>query len=110
MDETIRGLHAQLRQIERNSVESKAFFSTISNVSFDAVLVLDEDLTVVMYNESAERIVGDQSPLGETLQDVIKSPELNNLVQQALTESDSLGRAIRDRRRPLSRADAGHWK
>lgn len=89
-DERIRGLESRLQAVENHGVESRAFFSTISSVAFDQVLVLNEDLTVIMYNESAERFFGNSSPLGEPLQTVIKSPELNGLVHHALSESDSL--------------------
>ena len=89
-DEEIRGLNDQLREIKRGGVESRAFHATISSVAFDLVLVLDEDLIVVMYNESAERFFGNRSPIGESLQNVIGSPELHSLVQHALTEPDCL--------------------
>lgn len=89
-DEEIRGLNAQLREKERAGVESRAFFLTLSCVAFDPVLVLDDELTVVMYNESAERFFDKRSPIGEPLQNVIMSGELSSLVQQSLTEPDSL--------------------
>ena len=89
-DDRIRGLESRLKAVENHGVESRAFFSTISSVAFDLVLLLDEDLTVIMYNDSAERFFGNSSPLGQPLQNVIKSPELFGLVRHALSESDSL--------------------
>ena len=89
-DERIRRLESQLHATESHGAESKAFFATISSIAFDAVLVLDEDLTVIMYSESAERFFGESSPLGESLRSVIESPDLFGLAQHALSESDSL--------------------
>ena len=89
-DETIRALESRLGDVETHNAESKAFFETISSVAFDIVLVLDDDLTVIMTNESAERCFGNSSPIGEPLQRVIESAELVSLVQHALSESESL--------------------
>ena len=89
-DQEIRKLRAQLANIEQQSSESKALVSTISSVAFDLVILLDEDLTVITYNQSAERFFRDLNPIGEPLQAAIDSPDLLNLVQLALSEDESL--------------------
>lgn len=89
-DEVIKKLRSQMNVIERESVESKALFSTISNVSFDMVFLLDEEQTIIMHNRSADVLFNDKNPIGEKLDTVIESPDLLNVVQYALTEEDSL--------------------
>lgn len=89
-DDVIKKLRAQLNIIERESAESKALFSTISNVAFDLAFLLDEERTIIMYNNAANVLFGDTNPIGEKLDDVIDSPDLLNIVQYALNEEDSL--------------------
>ena len=89
-DQEIRKLRAQLANIEQQSSENMALVSTISSVAFDLVILLDEDLTVITYNQSAERFFRDRNPIGEPLQAAIDSPDLLNLVQLALSEDESL--------------------
>ena len=89
-DQEIRKLRAQLANIEQQSSENMALASTISSVAFDLVILLDEDLTVITYNQSAERFFRDRNPIGEPLQAAIDSPDLLNLVQLALSEDESL--------------------
>ncbi len=89
-DEAIRAIDARIKGIERENIESKALFSTVSNVAFDMVLVLDEESTIIMYNQSAERFFGNRNPVGEKLSDVFSSPELNSLAQYGLSERDGL--------------------
>ena len=75
---------------ERDDLERKALLSAISNVAFDIILLLDDELTVLMYSQSAQRLFGNRSPIGERLTDVIDSGELLNLVQLAMQEDESL--------------------
>jgi len=89
-DDVIKKLRSQMSVIEQESVESKALFSTISNVSFDMVVLLDEDHTIIMFNRSAEVLFGDKNPIGEKLETVVESPDLLNIVNYALSEEDSL--------------------
>jgi len=89
-DDVIKKLRSQVTAIERESVESKALFSTISNVSFDMVFLLDEELTIIMHNRSADVLFSDKNPIGEKLDTVIESPDLMNVVRYALSEEDSL--------------------
>jgi two-component system, OmpR family, phosphate regulon sensor histidine kinase PhoR len=89
-DDVIKKLRAQLSMIERESAESKALFSTISNVAFDLVFLLDEDCIIIMQNKATELLFGDKNPIGEKLGDVIESSDLLNVVQHALNEQGSL--------------------
>ncbi len=89
-DAVIRQLRGQLDAIERENAESKALFTTISDVAFDPVLLLDEELTIIMYNQAAERFFPQRNPIGERLADVIAAPELRDLAQLALREESDL--------------------
>ena len=89
-DEEIRKLRSQKGAFERDDLERKALLSAISVVAFDVVLLLDEELTVLMYSQSAEGLLGNRNPTGERLTDVIDSGDLLNLVQLAMQENESL--------------------
>jgi len=89
-DDELRIQRSQLTLIERENTESKALFSTISNVAFDVVFLLDEDLTIITQNKAADILFGDHNPIGEKLADVVESDELLHVVKQTLTEKESL--------------------
>lgn len=89
-DETIRQLRSQVNAIKSKTVESQAVLSTISNVALDPVLLLDEDLTIMMYNRAAEQFFAPGSAIGEHLPAALDSPELLSLVELTLLESESL--------------------
>jgi len=83
-------LRQEIAERERESAQSKALFATISNVAYDYVFVLDDQYTVSAANKSADGFFGDKSPLGENLRDLISSPDLEDVIQRALTEEESL--------------------
>lgn len=89
-DEVIKKLRAQLKIIEHENVESKALFSTISDVAFDIVFLLDEELTIIAHNASADLLFDGKSPIGEKLDKMIDSPDLFSIIQYALHEEDNL--------------------
>ncbi len=89
-DEVIKKLRAQLKIIEHENVESKALFSTISDVAFDIVFLLDEELTIIAHNASADLLFDGKSPIGEKLDEMIDSPDLFSIIQYALREEDNL--------------------
>lgn len=64
---------------------------TLANAAYDALIVLDHDFQVIAINDSAEALFGRKRPIGERLEDVTHSPELVNLIQDALSnEEESL--------------------
>jgi len=83
-------LRAEIESREQETQESRAFFSTISNVTFDVVFVLDEDTTVISINRSADRLFSEKHPIGEKLANVIVAPDLIDVVDRAMTENESL--------------------
>ena len=89
-DADVESLQSQLDAMERANIESKALFSTISDVAFDLVLLLDDELSIIFYNQSAERFFQQRNPIGERLHTVIDSPELLSLAEVALREEENL--------------------
>ncbi len=87
---TIGRLRSRVDEVERDNQQSTALFATILDLSFDLVLLLDEDLTVGMVNRKARRLFGDSNPIGRRLTDLVESPELLSLAQLALREEESL--------------------
>lgn len=83
-------LRQEIEERERDSVQSKALFATISNVAYDYVFVLDDQHTIIAANKAADGFFGDRNPLGEYLRDLIDAPDLEDVVQRALTEDESL--------------------
>ena len=89
-DDVIRTLKAQLSAIQSESLESKAVFSTISDVAFDPVLLLDDELHIMTYNQSAARFLAYRPAIGEALPDLLESPDLLNLVELTLRQNETL--------------------
>ncbi len=89
-DEAIGKLKAQVETLERDKMASQTLASTASDVAFDTIVLLDEDLRVVLANRAAERLFGRGNPIGKRLTDLVDSPELYNLVQVALREEESV--------------------
>lgn len=86
----IAELRQQIATTERESLQSKALFTTIANVAYDLVFVLDADLTIIASNRSAASFFGQVSPIGEKLTQIIEAPDLDLIVQRAFDEEESL--------------------
>ncbi|GAB5491956.1 MAG: ATP-binding protein [Phototrophicaceae bacterium] len=96
-EKTIQSLRADIASVqeklayhEKDSSESKALFSTVSNVSYDYVLVLDENNTLIAHNNSATALFGDKNPVGENIYTVLDAPELEDIIQRAINETETL--------------------
>ncbi len=89
-DEAIRHLRDQLRATRNAHAETAALSSAIANVSFDSVMVLDEDLKLVICKEPAINFCKANECLGESLPDLIDSPELLELVELSLREDEGV--------------------
>ncbi len=75
---------------ERDSAESEALFSTISNAAYDYVLVLNENNMLIAHNQSATALFGEHNPIGEDIHTVLSAPELDDIIQRAKTETETL--------------------
>ena len=89
-DESIVHLRSQLDGARREWRQSQALSAAISDLSFDIVLLLDANLTVVFANSRAKLIFGNSHPGGELLAELVESPEMQSLAQLALVEDESL--------------------
>ncbi len=89
-DSEIARLQSQVDSHQREYRESKSQLASVYDLSFDLVLLLDEDLTVVIMNRAAKRLFGDSDPIGKSLTTFAESSELLNLAQMALSENESL--------------------
>lgn len=88
-DSIIENLRGQIETREKDSLQSKALFSTIANVAYDLVFVLDDDGIVIAVNTSADDFFRDVNPVGEQLEDIVNAPDLINIVRHAIDEADS---------------------
>lgn len=89
-DEAIRHLRDQLRSTRNAHAETAALSSAIANVSFDSVMVLDEDLKLIICKEPAINFCKANECLGESLPALIDSPDLLELVELTLREDEGL--------------------
>lgn len=89
-DEAIRHLRAQLQTARNEQAETAALSSAIANVSFDSVMVLDEDLKLVVCKEPAVNFCKVKECIGESLPELIDSPDLLELVELTLREDEGL--------------------
>lgn len=58
---------------------------TLANAAYDALFVLDENHRVIAINHSAELLFAKPRPIGESLESVTGSPELDMMVDDALS-------------------------
>jgi two-component system phosphate regulon sensor histidine kinase PhoR len=86
----ITALQEKISLSEHESLQSKALFTTLASVAYDVVIVLDEEGEIIALNRSADVLFGDVNPLGESLVDLIDTPDLEDLIERALSESESL--------------------
>ncbi len=89
-DEAIRHLRDQLRSTRNAHAETAALSSAVANVSFDSVMVLDEDLKLVVCKEPAINFCKANECIGESLPALIDSPDLLELVELTLREDEGL--------------------
>lgn len=89
-DAAINQLRSQLDGVKQEYQESDSRFACVADLSFDMVLLLDEDLRVIMVNRRAYQLFGGSDPIGESLTMLVESSELLSLAQVALSENESL--------------------
>jgi len=89
-DAAIDQLRTKLHGVERELQESNSQFASVSDLSFDTVLLLDEDFRVIMANGRAQQLFGESDPIGQSLTELIQFSELLSLAQIALSENESV--------------------
>jgi two-component system, OmpR family, phosphate regulon sensor histidine kinase PhoR len=86
----VANLRGQITTSEIGTVESKALYTTIANVAYDLVFVLNEEGIIIATNKAADGLFSHANPIGEKLCDVIPSPELADIVDRAQDEDEDL--------------------
>ncbi len=61
---------------------------TLANLTYDALIVVDEACKVIAINDSAETLFGVKRPIGESLANVTHLPELEMMVTDALSNQE----------------------
>ncbi len=89
-DESIGHLRAQLASAQDQQAECAALSSAIANVSFDSVMVLDDQLRVIICKEPGPNFCEVKECLGLPLRELIESPDLLSLVELTLREDENL--------------------
>lgn len=89
-DEEIRNLQSRLSTLERQGTARQALSTTVAEAAFDLLLLLDDELRIVHFNQAAKRLFRQSNPVGLRLQDVINSPELHGLAGVARREVENL--------------------
>ncbi len=87
---TVVDLRRESAERKRDSTQSNVLFSTVCNVAYDLVIVLDEGFAVTAISKSARILFDTPNPIGEKLDDAVNSPELVNIAQNALRYEDEL--------------------
>jgi two-component system phosphate regulon sensor histidine kinase PhoR len=84
----VTSLQQQLTDTASATNYKIALALTLANAAYDALLVLDEDFNVIAINDSAGTWFEHKRPIGETLGNVTKSPELMSLVEDSLVNAE----------------------
>jgi two-component system phosphate regulon sensor histidine kinase PhoR len=84
-DELLEASHEEDDQPDEYKI---ALALTLSNVAYDALLVVDEDTRILASNESAESLFNNPRPRGRMLVDVTELPELESMVMDALANEE----------------------
>ncbi len=97
MDKLRRQLHDQ-----NSSASYKlALALSLANMAYDALIVVDDNFSVIAVNEAAENLFEAERPIGRPLDDVVGQPELSAMAADALAYGEEVfeDQFSRDRRR-----------
>lgn len=81
-------LEAELKQLNQEMEYKTALTLTLANAAFDALIVVNEQRQVIAINNSAEFIFDAPDALGKQLAVVTNAPELEMMVDDALTNEE----------------------
>src|SRR5829696_7170100 len=84
-DELLEASHEEEDQPDEYKI---ALALTLSNVAYDALLVVDEHTRILASNKSAEILFNNPRPRGRMLVDVTELPELESMVMDALANEE----------------------
>ncbi len=89
-NDEIGGLRAQLDDSQRERHMREGLIATVNDVAFDQIILLDAEQNIIALNHPSSRLLEGEAVVGNHLAEVIDSPELKNLVELALQESERL--------------------
>ena len=89
-DAEIGSLRAQLAVVDGAQQGRDAFVAAASDISFDLIFLLDNELNVIALNRAASLLVVDEAAIGKPLSQLFDSAELESLVAVANRESERL--------------------
>jgi two-component system phosphate regulon sensor histidine kinase PhoR len=78
----------ELAQREQEWAYKQALMLTLANAAYDALLVLDETRLVIASNNAAEQLFNQPRLVGQKLMDVTQLPELDLMVQDAVSNEE----------------------
>lgn len=84
----IAELEQALSEQRDDSSQKLALALTLSNVAYNALLVINEKRQIIAINDRAEELFGRQRPIGESLISVTGTPELDMMVSDALSNAE----------------------
>jgi len=89
-NEEIGKLRAQLSESEREQIQREGLVATAERISFDLIFLLDAEQNVIAVNQSAARLIADETAIGKPISAVVDSLELVSLVALAQHEDECL--------------------
>jgi two-component system, OmpR family, phosphate regulon sensor histidine kinase PhoR len=87
-DGIIAGLRQQLTDYQHETIYKRAMMLALANSAYNALLVVDKDYRVIAINESAEALFEQPDATGKALIDVTAVPDLEEMVNDALTNQE----------------------
>jgi two-component system, OmpR family, phosphate regulon sensor histidine kinase PhoR len=87
---TVEELQARIAELERDLAYKQALILTLANSAYDALMVINEQHQIIAINNAAEELFHKQRPIGESLLDVTGTPELEDMVNDALINEEEV--------------------
>ncbi len=87
-------LQQQISDQENLSSYKLALALSLSNLSYDALVIIDKNMKIIAINEVAEELFGRKRPIGEHIVDVSNKPELASFIEDSLINQESLEEQI----------------
>lgn len=95
LEEKLTEAQTEIAQLNKDALVKEATWSyqkalmlTLSNISYDALLVVDENKTIIASNSEAEDLFEDMALAGKHLRDISQISELEMMVEDVLREED----------------------
>lgn len=90
LEQTIEQLQQRLADLEHEFAYRQSLMLTLANSAYEALVVINEKHQIIAINDSAEELFQRKRPIGENMTDVTGSPELEMMVNDALTNREEM--------------------